>query len=211
MFTNGTRHMNLSNEGHSRWHEADRTQTVNEEYNPNDTYNNSECKFHVPFAQGKVSTTPMMFYDNLVQPTDDLLHSELISLQVTYIMGKQFISVTGAEEFYKKYSYEFVTKHNHKLSTGNHSQFLRSHRNVTECDIAQVQSLRSVGMKTCQVMDQLVDQAGSYATVGHTRKDLQNWLDTIRRSASHNSDADSIISYVDGEIWIATHSTIRSI
>ncbi|KAK0582527.1 hypothetical protein LWI29_026607 [Acer saccharum] len=91
---------------------------------------------------------------------------------------------------------EFVTEHSHKLSSGDHSQFLRSHRNVKYCDIAQVQSLRSVGMKTYQVMDQLLDQCGSYAAVGHTRKDLQNRLDTIRRSASHNSDADSIISYM---------------
>ncbi|KAK0606541.1 hypothetical protein LWI29_000360 [Acer saccharum] len=45
-------------------------------------------------------------------------------------------------------------------------------------------------------MHQLVDQASSYAAVGHTVKDLQNWLDTIRRSASHNSDADSLISYM---------------
>ena len=41
-----------------------------------------------------------------------------------------------------------------------------------------------------------MDQCGSYAAVGHTRKDLQNRVDNIRRSASHNSDADSIISYM---------------
>ncbi|TXG63610.1 hypothetical protein EZV62_010604 [Acer yangbiense] len=248
LFTNGTTYPDLNNEGHSKWHEADTTQTDNEEYNPNDTYNNSEWPFHVSFAHGNVSTTLVMSDDNLVQPTNDLLHSELISLQVSDIMGKEFISVTDAEEFYKKYSYgmgfsvrkdtlsrdthelitihgwvcskegyrskkhvgrtdkvreprrqtreEFVTEHSHKLSSDDHSQFLRSHRNVKYCDIAQVQSLRSVGMKTCQVMDQLLDQCGSYTAVGHTGKDLQNRLDTIRRSASHNFDADLIISYM---------------
>ncbi|KAK2653100.1 hypothetical protein Ddye_012956 [Dipteronia dyeriana] len=45
-------------------------------------------------------------------------------------------------------------------------------------------------------MDHLLDQSESYATVGHTRKDLQNRLDSLRRSASCNSDADSIISYM---------------
>ncbi|KAK0608530.1 hypothetical protein LWI29_031964 [Acer saccharum] len=105
LFTNRTRHLDFNNEGHSRWHEADTTQTLNEEYNPNDTYNNIDCKFHVPFAEGHVSTTPVMFDYNLVQPTDDLLDSELVSLQATDIMGKEFISVTDAEEFYKKYSY----------------------------------------------------------------------------------------------------------
>ncbi|TXG73138.1 hypothetical protein EZV62_001717 [Acer yangbiense] len=204
MFTNGTGHLDLNNEGHSRWHEADTTQTDNEEYNPNDTYNNNEWPFHVPFAHD--------------------------------IMGKEFISVTDADEFYKKNSYgmrfsmrkdrvreprgqtregcraslkinldrekmlwvvtEFVTEHSHKLSPGNHSQFLRSHRNVKDCDIAQVQSLRSVGVKTCQVMYQLLDQCGSYAAIRHTKRDLQNRLDTIRRFVSYNSDADSIIYYM---------------
>ncbi|TXG60714.1 hypothetical protein EZV62_012077 [Acer yangbiense] len=239
--------------GYSRWYKADITQTLNIEYNPNDTYNNIDCKFHVPFAEGHVSTTSVMFDYNLVQPTDDLLDSELVSLQATDIMGKEFIFVTDAEEFYKKYSYcmgfsmrkdrvsrdthglitirrwvcskegyrskknvdrtdrvrepreqtregcrasfrinldrdkmlwvvtEFVTEHSHMLSPGNHIQFLRSHRNVKDSDLAHVQPLRSVGMKTSQVMDQLVDQAGSYAAVGQTVKDLQNRLDTIRR------------------------------
>ena len=160
-----------------------------------------------------------------MQTVDDLLQSELISLQGTDIIGKEFISVTDAEEFYNKYSYvigfstrkdrlcrdthglitirrwvcskegyrskkhvdrtdrvreprgqtregcrasfkinfdrdkmfwivtEFVTAHSHKLSPGEHSQFLRSHRNVSDAHIAQVQSGRCVGMKTSQVMD----------------------------------------------------------
>ncbi|KAK2641247.1 hypothetical protein Ddye_023010 [Dipteronia dyeriana] len=91
---------------------------------------------------------------------------------------------------------EFENHHCHKLLSGKHSQFLRSHRYVDDCDIAQVQSLGSVGVKTSQVMDHLLDQSGSYSAVGHTRKDLQNRLDTILRSASCNSNVDSILSYM---------------
>ncbi|KAK2650666.1 hypothetical protein Ddye_018155 [Dipteronia dyeriana] len=86
--------------------------------------------------------------------------------------------------------------HHCKLLSGKHNQFLRSHQHVDDCDIAQVQSLRLVGVKTSQVMDHLMDQSESYAIVGYTKKDLQNWLDTIRMSASCNSDTDSIISYM---------------
>ncbi|TXG66554.1 hypothetical protein EZV62_007829 [Acer yangbiense] len=205
MYSNRTGHMDLNNEGHSRWHEVDTTHTDNEEYNPNDMCNNNEWPFHVPFAHGNVFTDPNLSDDNLVQPADDLLHSELITtLQVRDMMGKEFISVTDTEEFYKKYSYgmgfsmrkdklcrdthglitirrwvcskegyrskkhvdrtdrvrepreqtregcralfkinfdrekmvwvvtKFVTEHSHKLSPGNHSQFLRSHRNVKD-------------------------------------------------------------------------------
>ncbi|KAK2641328.1 hypothetical protein Ddye_023091 [Dipteronia dyeriana] len=91
---------------------------------------------------------------------------------------------------------EFVTEHSHKLSSGNHSQFLRSHRNVKDGDVVQTQSLRSVGVKTSQVMDHQLDQSYSYAIVGHTMKDLQNRLNNMHRSGSHNSDVDSIISYM---------------
>ncbi|KAK2633888.1 hypothetical protein Ddye_028680 [Dipteronia dyeriana] len=45
-------------------------------------------------------------------------------------------------------------------------------------------------------MDHLLDQSGSYAAVGHTKKDLQNRLNSVRRSGSYNSDVDSIISYM---------------
>ncbi|TXG53368.1 hypothetical protein EZV62_022537 [Acer yangbiense] len=261
--------MDFNNEGHSRWHEPVTTHTDNEcKYNPNDMCNNNEWPFHVPFADSNVSTDPKLCNDNLVQPADDILHSELITLQDRDMMGKEFISVTDVEEFYTQYSYgmgfsmrkdrlcrdthglitfrrwvcskegyrskkhvdktdrvreprgqtwvgcrasfkinfdrekmlwvvtEFVTEHSHNLSPGNQRQFLRSHRNVSDSHIAQVQSGRAVGMKTSQVMDQLLDQSGSYAAVGHSRKDLQNRVDTIRRSASHNSDADSLISYM---------------
>ncbi|KAK3222372.1 hypothetical protein Dsin_009397 [Dipteronia sinensis] len=214
----GTGHLDLNNEGHSMWHEADKTHTYNEEYNPNDSYNNNEWPYHVPFAHSgvsitpdfsdenlvqpaddDVSTTPGLSDENLVQPADDLVHSEVITLQFSDIMGKEFISVTNAEDFYKKYSYgigfsmrkdklcrdthelitihrwvcskegyrskkhvhrtdrvreprgqtregcrasmkinfdrekmlwvvtEFVNEHSHKLSPGNHSQFLRCH------------------------------------------------------------------------------------
>ncbi|KAK0582201.1 hypothetical protein LWI29_022749 [Acer saccharum] len=87
------------------WHEADATHTNNEEYNPNGTYNNNEWPYHVLFAHDNVSIAPDLSDDNLVQSADDLLHSELISLQVRDIMGKEFISITDAEKFYKKYSY----------------------------------------------------------------------------------------------------------
>ncbi|KAK2652800.1 hypothetical protein Ddye_012656 [Dipteronia dyeriana] len=67
---------------------------------------------------------------------------------------------------------EFVTQHTHGLVPQNHTQFLRSHRSVKDSDIAQLKSWRSVGVKTDQVMDHFVDQAGSFSNVGHTKKDL---------------------------------------
>ncbi|KAK0606491.1 hypothetical protein LWI29_038314 [Acer saccharum] len=91
---------------------------------------------------------------------------------------------------------EFVVEHTHKLSPHNHIQFLRSHRTVKDSEIAQLQSWRTVGVKTAQVIDHLVDQSGSYSNVGHTKKDLQNQFDSVRRVEIQTSDADSVISYL---------------
>ncbi|KAK0574748.1 hypothetical protein LWI29_028421 [Acer saccharum] len=91
---------------------------------------------------------------------------------------------------------EFVIEHTHNLLPPNHIQFLRSHRSVKDSEIAQLQSWRTVGVKTAQVMDYLVDQSGGYSNVGHTKKDLQNSLDSVCRSEIQTSDADSVISYL---------------
>ncbi|KAK3219163.1 hypothetical protein Dsin_013133 [Dipteronia sinensis] len=45
-------------------------------------------------------------------------------------------------------------------------------------------------------MDHLVDQACSYSNVEHTKKDLQNRFDSIRRDELQTSDANYVISYL---------------
>ncbi|KAL5812278.1 hypothetical protein ACOSQ3_027228 [Xanthoceras sorbifolium] len=91
---------------------------------------------------------------------------------------------------------EFVIKHSHNLTNVKHTQFLRSHRTVKESDMSILYYLKSVGVKTSQVMDHLVDQAGGYASVDHTKKDLQNRTDAEHRTLLANSDADAIIGYM---------------
>ncbi|KAK2633972.1 hypothetical protein Ddye_028764 [Dipteronia dyeriana] len=117
-----------------------------------------------------------------LKPTDTSNNNEW-PYHVSLAHGKEFIYVTNVEKFYKKYSYVMGFS-------------MRKDRNIKECDIAQVQSLRSVGVKTSQVMDHQLDQSGSDAVVGHTREDLQNRLDSIRRSGSYTFVVDSIISYM---------------
>ncbi|KAL5743917.1 hypothetical protein ACOSQ2_027033 [Xanthoceras sorbifolium] len=91
---------------------------------------------------------------------------------------------------------EFVIEHSHNLTNVKHTQFLRSHRTVKESDMSILYYLKSVGVKTSQVMDHLVDQAGGYASVDHTKKDLQNRTDAEHRTLLANSDADAIIGYM---------------
>ncbi|KAK2644695.1 hypothetical protein Ddye_019890 [Dipteronia dyeriana] len=91
---------------------------------------------------------------------------------------------------------KFVTQHTHNVVPQNDIQFLRSHRTVKDSDIAQLKSWRSVGVKTAQVMDHLIDQAGSYSNVGHTKKDLRNHFDSVHGIELQSSNTDCVISYL---------------
>ena len=85
MFSNATGHMDFKTDGHLKCHEGDTTYIENEEYIPNDTCNNNEWPYRVPFAHDNVSIAPGLSDDKLVQPVDDLLHSELISLHDLFV------------------------------------------------------------------------------------------------------------------------------
>ncbi|KAH7570701.1 hypothetical protein JRO89_XS05G0162400 [Xanthoceras sorbifolium] len=62
--------------------------------------------------------------------------------------------------------------------------------------MSTVHSLKSVRVKTSQVMDHMVDQADGYASVDHTKKDLHNRIDAECRTLFSDSDVDVIIGYM---------------
>lgn len=91
---------------------------------------------------------------------------------------------------------EFVTEHNHDLVRPEHVRFLRSHRHVMDHDIAQASALRKVSVGTNKAYDLLAQQAGGYAYVGFTLKDLYNHLDSGRRDILVDGDAHAAISFM---------------
>lgn len=95
------------------------------------------------------------------------------------------------------YASEFVTEHNHDLVRPEHVRFLRSHRKVMDHDIAQVSAMRKVSIPTCQAYDLLAEQAGGYAYVGFTLKDLYNHIDSGRREILVDGDAQAAISFMN--------------
>ncbi|KAK2638700.1 hypothetical protein Ddye_026495 [Dipteronia dyeriana] len=131
------------------------------------------------------------------------------SLQPTYVIGKEFGSVEDAESFYRYYSkvVGFSTKKDEmrRDSQGvitRRRWFIRSHRSVKDSDITQLKSWHSVGVKTAQVMDHFVDQAGNFSNVGHTKKDLQNRLDAVHRNELQSSNVDCVLSYLTAKTVI---------
>ncbi|KAH9801186.1 protein FAR1-RELATED SEQUENCE [Citrus sinensis] len=90
---------------------------------------------------------------------------------------------------------EFKTEHNHPLTSPNEVHLLRSHRHVSEGDLAQAKALRHVGVKTCQVVDYMGDQVGGSHNLRFKRKDLQNRLDADRSAEIGDTDSVATIAY----------------
>ncbi|KAK9912106.1 hypothetical protein M0R45_035980 [Rubus argutus] len=95
------------------------------------------------------------------------------------------------------YVSEFVTVHNHELTIANHRQFLRSHRKVNESDVATVNSLRRVSVRTCYAYQFLVQQAGGYEFVGFTLKDLYNKLQGEKAEIMIDGDSQASITWMN--------------
>ncbi|XP_034201437.1 protein FAR1-RELATED SEQUENCE 5-like [Prunus dulcis] len=94
---------------------------------------------------------------------------------------------------------KFVKEHSHRLANSHEVPFLRSHRCVTESNIAQSMSMRKASIKTNRTYDYMVDQAGGYKKVGFTSKDLYNRMDFERRQVVLDGDAQAAISYMNGK------------
>ncbi|KAH9680533.1 protein FAR1-RELATED SEQUENCE [Citrus sinensis] len=93
----------------------------------------------------------------------------------------------------------FVPKHSHELAADFETQFLRSHRMVKDSDNALANSMQTVGIKTSQIMDFFVNQAGGYDNLGFGLKDLYNNLDNKRRSMILETDSEAALAYLNAK------------
>ncbi|KAK9218509.1 hypothetical protein WN943_007146 [Citrus x changshan-huyou] len=93
----------------------------------------------------------------------------------------------------------FVPKHSHELAADFETQFLRSHRMVKDSDNALANSMQTVGIKTSQIMDFFVNQAGGYDNLGFGLKDLYNNLDNERRSMILETDSEAALAYLNAK------------
>ncbi|XP_059597879.1 protein FAR1-RELATED SEQUENCE 5-like [Vitis vinifera] len=94
---------------------------------------------------------------------------------------------------------EFIGDHNHNLVDAINTQFLRSHRTISNPDKAQVDVLRKVGVKTTQIMDYMVKQSGGHEHVGFTQKNIYNHVNAMRRSEIKDGDAEAALAYLCGK------------
>ena len=93
----------------------------------------------------------------------------------------------------------FNGNHNHNLTPPHHVHYIRSHRRLSEADIAAASSLNAVGVRPSQIHEYMVERSGGYRDVGYLRKDVQNRLDYAKRRQLQESDAEACLSYLEGK------------
>ncbi|KAH9779917.1 protein FAR1-RELATED SEQUENCE 5 [Citrus sinensis] len=93
----------------------------------------------------------------------------------------------------------FNGKHNHTLTPPQQVHYIRSHRRITEPDLAAASSLNKVGVRPSQIHEYMVDKCGGYREVGYLRRDVQNRLDDHKRRQLKESDAETCLSYLEGK------------
>ncbi|CAL1403019.1 unnamed protein product [Linum trigynum] len=114
---------------------------------------------------------------------------------------------------------KFERKHSHRCCNEEESQFLRSHRNVSEGDKALAIGMRQSGIKQRNIVQFMKNKVGGYENPGYTPKDLDNAVQQSRTvdddligdvnrtlgylQSKHTSDAGSFFKYttnVEGEL-----------
>ncbi|RYR01871.1 hypothetical protein Ahy_B06g080731 [Arachis hypogaea] len=72
--------------------------------------------------------------------------------------------------------------HNHDLVPQCLVHLIPNHRGLTESQKAQVNTMHENGLLTSKIMGLMVGQAGGYANVGFTKKDLDNHIQRTHRA-----------------------------
>ncbi|KAF1887005.1 hypothetical protein Lal_00046243 [Lupinus albus] len=71
---------------------------------------------------------------------------------------------------------------------------IASNRSMTEIDIAQMNTMRKVGIGTDKIFGSFAGQSGGYRYIGFSKKDMYNQIQKQRRIG--NGDAESALQYL---------------
>ncbi|XP_030945725.1 protein FAR1-RELATED SEQUENCE 7-like [Quercus lobata] len=73
-------------------------------------------------------------------------------------------------------------------------------RTIKDSDKAKIIALHNVGVKSNQIMDHMIQQAGGYENIGFTSKDLYNYLVAIRNNNTRDGDVECALGYLQAKV-----------
>lgn len=98
------------------------------------------------------------------------------------------------------YVYEIEATHNHNLATGDMAQYLRSHRKVTEAQIANAEVAKSVGISNKATVDLMAKEACGLGNLGFTCVDMKNRLYSKRTLKVKQGDTGGVLEYMEKKV-----------
>ncbi|KAF1866362.1 hypothetical protein Lal_00024372 [Lupinus albus] len=75
----------------------------------------------------------------------------------------------------------FVDDHNHELVGEHYGGMIASNRSMTQTYVAQMNTMREVGIGTGKIFSSFAGQAGGYGYIGFFKKDMYNQIQRQRR------------------------------
>ncbi|KAF1864606.1 hypothetical protein Lal_00039236 [Lupinus albus] len=88
----------------------------------------------------------------------------------------------------------FVDDHNHELVGEHYGGMIASNRSMTEIDVAQMNTMRKVGIGTGKNFGSFAGQSGGYRYIGFSKKYMYNQIQKQRRIG--NGDAEAALQYL---------------
>ncbi|KAL4286283.1 hypothetical protein AHAS_Ahas19G0070700 [Arachis hypogaea] len=86
------------------------------------------------------------------------------------------------------YVSRFVEEHNHELAYGKLVDYLRSHRKISEVEVAQLTSMREIGISIPKIYESFAAQLGGFNLVTFTKQDMYNEIRKQRGLQGGDSD-----------------------
>ncbi|XP_052140064.1 protein FAR1-RELATED SEQUENCE 5-like isoform X2 [Oryza glaberrima] len=92
---------------------------------------------------------------------------------------------------------DFNDGHAHPLAKHDQVAFLRSHRNLSDAQKAEVVELGVSGLRTCNIMDVMEKNHGGYDQVGFVSRDLYNFVARYKKERIEGMDAQFALSLLN--------------
>ncbi|RYR73264.1 hypothetical protein Ahy_A02g007616 [Arachis hypogaea] len=93
------------------------------------------------------------------------------------------------------YVSRFVEEHNHELAYGKLVDYLRSHRKISEVEVAQLTSMREIGISIPKIYESFAAQLGGFNLVTFTKQDMYNEI--RKQRGLQGGDVSATVRYLE--------------
>ncbi|XP_057748571.1 protein FAR1-RELATED SEQUENCE 5-like [Arachis stenosperma] len=96
----------------------------------------------------------------------------------------------------KWYVSRFVEEYNHELAFDKLVDYLRSHRKISEVEVAHLTSMREIGISIPKIYESFAAQLGGFNLVTFTKQDMYN--EVRKQRGLQGGDVNATIRYLEG-------------